>query len=131
MSSQQIELTKHVAFNPFFDAIRQNMELSHGITDRIPLRLPASVRARALQSPFPWVRAIARQALDDGAQRVDSPGAGAEALAMQFYRIELAEQRRLTGIMQHHSHSKESAQAQEPEFPYGITAGVEKGAKNR
>jgi hypothetical protein len=107
----------HVAFNPFFDAIRQNLELAQGITERIPLELPAEVRARADELPFRWLRELARTA---GADE------GAEALAMQFYRIELAEQRRLTGIMQHHS--REDAAGP---FPYAITAGVEKGAKNR
>lgn len=79
---------------------------------------------------------------------------------MQFYRIELGEQRRLMGIMQHHSSesgrvltssssgspsSEEVFEASVPRarnrkprlsrtevsFPYSITAGVEKGAKNR
>lgn len=63
---------------------------------------------------------------------------GTEALAMQFYRIELAEQRRLLGVMEHHS--KESGPTSSEHhggnkgplnFPYSITAGVEKGAKNR
>lgn len=55
---------------------------------------------------------------------------------MQFYRIELAEQRRLMGVMEHHS--KESGRFVEEgitqaslTFPFSITAGVEKGAKNR
>jgi len=84
---------------------------------------------------------------------------GTEALAMQFYRIELGEQRRLMGIMQHHSsesgrvltssssgspseenpevsiprvrHHKSRLNRTEVSFPYSITAGVEKGAKNR
>ncbi|KAF9457471.1 hypothetical protein BDZ94DRAFT_1301884 [Collybia nuda] len=61
---------------------------------------------------------------------------GTEALAMQFYRIELAEQRRLMGVMEHHS--KESGRFVDEgitqaslTFPFSITAGVEKGAKNR
>ncbi|TFY73031.1 hypothetical protein EWM64_g10981, partial [Hericium alpestre] len=106
---------------------------------------------------------------------------GSEALAMQFYRIELGEQRRLMGVMEHHS--RESGRLVSPgkdkrlkdndpdgveadgeadgevtkkkdkkkrkaskkdkskgkkddhgakgDFPYSITAGVEKGAKNR
>jgi tyrosine-protein phosphatase 2/3 len=172
------------AFNPFFDTIRQNVELSQGITERIPLKLPAAARHRIDDLPFGWLRAIARQAGDgprdeDEAddkkmvwcppppstvttgQRTDessSPTAGieqpkpqpsdvdegTESLAMQFYKIELAEQRRLTGVMQHHS--KESGASlrgpsvpppvpDDPgdrrQFPYSITAGVEKGAKNR
>ena len=78
---------------------------------------------------------------------------------MQFYRIELGEQRRLMGIMQHHSsesgrvmtsssgtpsseeileapvprvrHHKSRLNRTEVSFPYSITAGVEKGTKNR
>ena len=96
----------------------------------------------------------------------------ARALAMQFYKIELGEQRRLMGVMEHHSkesttvpasvQSQSYAQVQgtisesdeerteeedngdrdggdrererereEEAFPFSITAGVEKGEKNR
>ncbi|KAF8167877.1 hypothetical protein B0H34DRAFT_792552 [Crassisporium funariophilum] len=142
----------HPAYNPFFDTIRQNTELSHGITERIPLRLPRRVRRRIHELPFRWLQDIARRAAnaaprhqslsdssssesedDDGPCTVDIEE-GKEALAMQFFKIELAEQRRLMGIMEHHS--KESGQlaeaiAQHVPFPFSITAGVEKGAKNR
>lgn len=90
---------------------------------------------------------------------------GTEALAMQFYRIELAEQRRLRSIMDHHTRESELAgfaSSAKPrtilssasidgqggvsvrtgaksvpgtphpaDFPFSITAGVEKGTKNR
>ncbi|KAG9033582.1 hypothetical protein FRB95_014660 [Tulasnella sp. JGI-2019a] len=88
---------------------------------------------------------------------------GTEALAMQFYRIELAEQRRLQGLMNHHSRQTHSLKASRPYgtnvsagevksdepghreileevhesesseeyFPFSITAGIEKGSKNR
>ncbi|TFK40934.1 hypothetical protein BDQ12DRAFT_767153 [Crucibulum laeve] len=146
----------HQAVNPFFDTIRQNLELSQGITERIPLRLPRRVRRRIHELPFAWLQDIARRAAkcpvqhrspvdsassaseesedDEGADPADVEE-GTEALAMQFYRIELAEQRRLMGIMEHHS--KESGQVVEQTshpgttFPFSITAGVEKGAKNR
>ncbi|KAG6919491.1 hypothetical protein DXG01_005750 [Tephrocybe rancida] len=175
------------AFNPFFDAVRQNTELSHGITERIPLRLPNRVRRRISDLPFPWLREIARRADrmpgtqhhprvhmhmhmpgpqaytrtrpyptpsaspsasgssfsdssdSDAAPNVADVDEGTEALAMQFYRIELAEQRRLMGVMEHHS--KESGRhvhvppvtelLSGANFPFSITAGVEKGAKNR
>jgi hypothetical protein len=196
-----------VAFNPFYDTVRQNLELSQGVSERIPLTLPASVRERIDDLPFPWLRHVARRAapafrdytpLEHSAENTEeetsssstfssssssacdsdpdttpplsSPGAprppkdlieeGTEALAMQFYRIELGEQRRLMGIMQHHSSesgrvltssssgspsSEENFEAFVPRvrrhkprlnrtevsFPYSITAGVEKGAKNR
>lgn len=194
-----------VAFNPFYDTVRQNLELSQGASERIPLTLPASVRERVTELPFKWLRHIARRAapasrdytpLDHSADNTEedtassafsssssacdsdpdttpplsSPGAprphvnlieeGTEALAMQFYRIELGEQRRLMGIMQHHTSesgrvltssslgspsSEENVEGSLPRarrrkhrlnrtelsFPYSITAGVEKGAKNR
>ncbi|KAF9015392.1 hypothetical protein BDQ17DRAFT_1418467 [Cyathus striatus] len=156
-SSLALSNPSHPAINPFFDTIRQNVELSHGITERIPLRLPRRVRRRINDLPFTWLQHIAKRAAkvpplqhrpidscssaseesedDDGADPADVEE-GSEALAMQFYRIELAEQRRLMGIMEHHS--KESGLAPstthlQPNiaFPFSITAGVEKGAKNR
>ncbi|KAF9569789.1 hypothetical protein CPC08DRAFT_756770 [Agrocybe pediades] len=150
-TSNSITANSHSAFNPFFDTIRQNTELSHGITERITLRLPRRVRRRIPELPFPWLQDIARKAAsapdehhhtsessssesedDDGVNPADVEE-GKEALAMQFFKIELSEQRRLMGIMEHHS--KESGQfvahATTTPFPYSITAGVEKGAKNR
>lgn len=196
-----------VAFNPFYDTVRQNLELSQGVSERIPLTLPASVRERIADLPFKWLRHVARRAapasrdytpLDRSAENTEEdtsssqsfssssssfgdsdpdttpplfppdiprpPGdlveEGAEALAMQFYRIELGEQRRLMGVLQHHSsesgrvltssssgslsseeiteapiprvrHHKSRLNRTEVSFPYSITAGVEKGAKNR
>jgi len=141
----------HPAYNPFFDTIRQNTELSHGITERIPLRLPRRVRRRIRDLPFPWLQNIARRAAStpshhrnfsesssDSSEDYELSAAdveeGKEALAMQFFKIELTEQRRLMGVMEHHS--KESGQSgQSPPqgnpFPFSITAGIEKGAKNR
>ncbi|CAK5279891.1 unnamed protein product [Mycena citricolor] len=231
------------AFNPFYDSVRQNVELSQGITERIPLRLSRRVRRRIGELPFKWLRDIAKRAApvtppdlalgssmdvsfsqvrgprldsseeessDSGLSGVDRWGQpddlepnpqprptdveeGTEALAMQFYRIELMEQRRMMGIMEHHSHesgppnheadqqettttsteprskslgsetsseisSKESSdnnsssssdslpstsssvpdltsrpvrRLADDNFPFSITAGVEKGAKNR
>ena len=52
-------------FNPFFDNIRQNAELSQGITERIPLLLPASVRHRISELPFTWLQDIALRAGDN------------------------------------------------------------------
>ena len=80
------------------------------------------------------------------------------ALELQFYRIELGEQRRLMGVMEHHSMESqasivgagavsvssagvvpvgasepkgEKAKDKEGDFPFSITAGLEKGNKNR
>lgn len=159
------------AANPFFDAIRQNVELSQGITERIPLRLPRRVRRRINDLPFAWLREIARRSTvrcfpsssrfyGSESESSDEPYAsdpdehdpkveeGTEALAMQFYRIELAEQRRLWTVMEHHSRENEMAATGDgtgrtatiktvpntphpSSFPFAITAGVEKGAKNR
>ncbi|KAJ7239020.1 hypothetical protein B0H12DRAFT_1326729 [Mycena haematopus] len=152
------------SYNPFYDAVRQNTELSGGITERIPLRLPKRVRRRVHELPFQWLRDIARRAApvtppdtnvnqstattsyggpfatfrgrpdssedenessDSGASvaswsapssypptPLSSPqyaahqaeiDEGTEALAMQFYRIELAEQKRMMNVMDHHS----------------------------
>ncbi len=219
----------NVAFNPFYDAIRQNVELSHGITELIPLRISRMAKDRIDDLPFTWLRELSRWAAEDddgtddedhyggesgsgsgsgsgisggdhsgmssdsgedsgsgheyaGTRHVrmgppavastvspmnnaestlDDPQAeGSEALAMQFYRIELGEQRRLMGVMEHHSKesgrimdgaekkgskskSKRSKQRSKGagrssrgkhssrDFPYSITAGVEKGVKNR
>jgi len=215
-----------VAYNPFYDTIRQNVELSHGITEHIPLRISQMAKDRIDDLPFSWLRELGRWAGEDedtdaedhfggdsgsgsgsgfsggdhsgmssdsgedsgsgheyaGPHHVradpptgaatasptnnaestldDSQAEGSEALAMQFYRIELGEQRRLMGVMEHHSKesgrimeggekksskskSKRSKQRSKGtgrtsrgkhgsrEFPYSITAGVEKGAKNR
>ncbi|KAI6153207.1 hypothetical protein BKA82DRAFT_3970023 [Pisolithus tinctorius] len=144
------------AANPFFDAIRQNAELSQGITERIPLRLPRRVRKRINDLPFAWLREIASRSTvrhlpsssriyGSESESSDEPHAsdpdehdpeveeGTEALAMQFYRIELAEQRRLWTVMEHHSKENDTVpNTPHPSlFPFSITAGVEKGAKNR
>jgi tyrosine-protein phosphatase 2/3 len=139
----------HPAYNPFFDTIRQNTELSHGITERIPLRLPHRVRRRIRDLPFPWLQNIAHRAAsvpshhrnfgestsEDSSEDCESNAVdieeGKESLAMQFFKIELAEQRRLMGVMEHHSHESSQFSSQGNPFPFSITAGIEKGAKNR
>lgn len=125
-----------------------------GITERIPLSLPVEVISRKDEIPIPWVRDIV-----DNSDKEK----GIEALAMQFYRsvasfppfvimklipfvrVELGEQRRLQGVMSHHSKESYTANDEQPHsaqphsakdnqadpFPFSITAGVEKGAKNR
>ncbi|KAH7883981.1 hypothetical protein F5I97DRAFT_1813161 [Phlebopus sp. FC_14] len=151
--------TVSLAANPFFDTIRQNVELSQGITERLPLRLPRHVRRRIHDLPFRWLQDIVRKSavrrstsarscasgLESESESSDDPHTsdpdendpdideGAEALAMQFYRIELAEQRRLRTIMEHHSRESETAPTtpHPTAFPFSITAGVEKGTKNR
>ncbi|KAH9855738.1 hypothetical protein C2E23DRAFT_882536 [Lenzites betulinus] len=57
---------RQVAFNPFFDTIRQNIELgSRDLKstegEGIPLKLPRRVRRRVGELPFEWLREIARK----------------------------------------------------------------------
>ncbi|KZW02129.1 hypothetical protein EXIGLDRAFT_744852 [Exidia glandulosa HHB12029] len=111
--------TRVVAANAFYDNIRQNVELAQGVTERIPLDLPSHITSRAADLPFEWLRDIVTREKDDAA----------DLLAMQFYKIELREQRRLQGIMNHHTQNAFSSVRDD--FPYSITAGIEKGSKNR
>ena len=59
-----------MAFNPFFDNVRQNMELrgsdagpsgSSTSSGGIALKLPRRVRQRVGDLPFEWLRQIARR----------------------------------------------------------------------
>ena len=148
------QIMSQPAYNPFFDAVRQNIELSQGITERIPLRLPKRVRHRIHDLPFPWLREIASRAakpISRSRFTIDSSSSeeseddenitsadieeGKETLAIQFFKIEVAEQRRLMGIMEHHTKETvivtSETNTTTSSFPYSITAGVEKGAKNR
>ena len=206
---------QQMAFNPFFDTIRQNLELSRGATSHddngskgsgIPLKLPKKVRERVGELPFEWLRSIARKsgkvkAIHELSEESSSSGSEVEmedlppssspeetsstnssaedltrALATQFYGIELGEQRRLMGVMEHHSKesdvvgpgpsmtsraassigapvltsipatrsfsysgvpstlpTKRTGKKKKSShiFPFSITAGVEKGTKNR
>lgn len=132
--------------NPFFDNIRQNLELSHGgITERIPLSLPARLKRRVAELPKFLSKLVNMS--DNESQ---------DFLADQFYRIELGEQKRLQSIMDILSKgtcapaSALSAglddKARSPDdieqlmtygadkgtyYPMSITAGLERGAKNR
>jgi hypothetical protein len=150
--------------NPFFDNIRQNLELSHGgITERIPLNLGEEARRRASELPS-WLGDLV--AMDEDK--------GAEQLAQQFYVVERNEQKRLQALMDWHSEGsgavlpsttsedlgpkgkastwakqqqKDKADVErladwgkghnlggiegEEYYPFSITAGVERGTKNR
>lgn len=165
--------------NPFFDNIRQNLELSHGgITERISLNLPPEVTSRAHELPA-FLRDL-----------VEKPSSETAAiLAHEFENVERDEQKRLQSIMEWHSRGmkhideaakaakaqrrrdkqrrmsfqtdadraeeraarkvlrvqrtqsgmvqvktsevEDLAEASEDYFPFSITAGVERGAKNR
>lgn len=146
--------------NPFFDNIRQNLELSHGgITERIPFKVPDEVANRASEMPT-----FLSQLVTMPEHEVS------DKLANEFYELELGEQRRLQAVMNWHTQDsgasldnrvsfepsqqdKDSAEVDrlsawgvaqvsgrpkspsESEddhyFPFSITAGVERGTKNR
>lgn len=126
--------------NPFFDNIRQNLELSHGgITERIPLALSSDISERAHELPD-FLRDLVQMPEKDSM----------DLLADQFYRIELGEQKRLQTVMRTLSANDgrnldattTARNADEVEqlmardraqeyFPFSITAGVERGTKNR
>ena len=150
--AQVTEKQKLQPANPFFDNIRQNLELAHGgILERIPLELPDDIKARANELPDFLRDMLARP----------SPEV-AEQLAKEFERVERDEQKRLQGIMEWHSRGTKLAETrttmvpgnlkrlastgyirttqtqsdmdkheQDDYFPFSITAGVERGSKNR
>ena len=133
--------------NPFFDNIRQNLELSHGGGhERIALALDDETSARADDLPL-WLSELTIMPEQESAER----------LAEEFFRVELGEQKRLQAVMDWHSKSSgtvvshefvEQKEADEKAtakldawrgghgddvdyFPYSISAGVERGTKNR
>lgn len=119
--------------NPFFDNIRQNLELSHGggRIERVSLGLKNGTKDRAEDLPA-WLRELTLMGDDQSAER----------LAEEFYQVELGEQKRLQAVMDFHSKSSSVVGTKDvpmngvtdddPEyFPFSITAGVERGTKNR
>ncbi|RPD56252.1 hypothetical protein L227DRAFT_508776 [Lentinus tigrinus ALCF2SS1-6] len=71
---------RQVAFNPFFDNIRQNIELGSRVAkgtdgEGIPLKLPRRVRRRVGELPFEWLRQIARKSrhATEGSSSTDLP----------------------------------------------------------
>ncbi|UZJ55144.1 hypothetical protein CBS101457_004464 [Exobasidium rhododendri] len=78
--------------NPFFDNIRQNRELQHGITTKFPLDLPPLSQADLEILPS-FLRSLVEM---EETKR-------AEDLAEKFFNIEKAEQRRLMATMQQHA----------------------------
>ena len=127
------------AANPFFDNIRQNLELACGITDVVPLEPGELSDAQKARLP-----AFLQSLLAQPSKK------RAEHLAELFYRIEKSEQERLQGVMRRHSHgdaradsAQLSARAAHPQtpterevaddagFPLSITAALERGMDNR
>ncbi|KAG9293654.1 hypothetical protein G9A89_018991 [Geosiphon pyriformis] len=98
--------------NPFFSNIRQNYELSVGITETIPIRIPEGIK-------------IDRSKLPAFMDNLVYSEGGRGKLARNFHDIELTEQRRLQSLMLHNSNQATA------DCPFSISAGMEKGAKNR
>ncbi|CAG8499309.1 3772_t:CDS:2 [Diversispora eburnea] len=98
--------------NPFFSNIRQNIELSSGITQTIPIRIPQNIDINESKLPT-FIRNLI------------SNEEGKTILAEVFHDIERAEQRRLQSLMLLNSNQATS------ESPFSISAGMEKGTKNR
>lgn len=150
--------TGMAACNPFFDNIRQNRELQHGITERISLDLPQLSQLQKTSLPA-FLRDIVEM---EDSQR-------ATKLAEAFFAIEKAEQSRLMSTMRQHamegnidprarpsdtSASASKADSENPDatqlssaysrisaapssslssssFPFSIAAAMERGGENR
>ncbi|CAG8445059.1 10718_t:CDS:2 [Ambispora leptoticha] len=98
--------------NPFFSNIRQNYELSVGITETIPIRLPEGNTFDQTKIPEFMNSLIYGEN-------------GRNKLAQIFHDIELTEQKRLQSLMLHNANQATA------DCPFSISAGMEKGAKNR
>lgn len=97
------------AVNPFFDNIRQNMELSCGITDIVPLDL--DLDDAQLERMPRFVRDLAKMESSDRARH----------LAELFFSIEKSEQQRLQNIMQRHSQESSSVHSNAPLAPVNVS----------
>ncbi|TFY57587.1 hypothetical protein EVJ58_g6930, partial [Rhodofomes roseus] len=118
---------------------------------------PGPPAAPTKRKPTPLADDAADSADEDAMSVSSQSPPSAEDLAreleLQFYRIELGEQRRLMGVMEHHSLESQPGTGdvgagaagvvpvvsgdpgekamEEEDFPFSITAGLEKGNKNR
>jgi protein tyrosine phosphatase len=81
------------ACNPFFDNIRQNRELQHGITEKIPLDLHFLTESQKQNILPPFLQEIAGK----------DEKTVADQLAHDFFDIEKAEQTRLMATMRQHA----------------------------
>lgn len=127
--------------NPFFDNIRQNRELAHGITERIPLDLPELDPSEVQLLPA-FLKKLIRMNREEQA----------EDLAQNFFQVERDEQKRLLETMQKHASESGTdprnqnmrkditmtsggrdteADTAEADFPFSICAALERGSQNR
>ncbi|SPO40975.1 related to Protein-tyrosine phosphatase, receptor type 1 [Pseudozyma flocculosa] len=152
------EAQRNACANPFFDNIRQNRELAHGITEKIPMDLPKLSPSQVEALPR-FLRELVQRPSEERAT----------TLAQGFFEVEKAEQQRLMATMQQHAAESgqdpralrektltaaaggsddgtsqirplspssavdELAQSsqQHHRFPFSISAALERGADNR
>lgn len=81
------------AANPFFDNIRQNRELAHGITEKVPLEVPADLTNQDKQQLPSFLQNLVEKEDEERATE----------LATKFFEVEKAEQIRLMDTMRQHS----------------------------
>ncbi|CAH1756262.1 6968_t:CDS:2 [Entrophospora sp. SA101] len=106
-------VTESSNVNHFFNNIRQNIE-GVAITETIPIRIPTQNNISLDQSKLPpFIRDVAFK--DNGRMK----------LAELFLEIETTEQNRLKSLMIKNSNIATL------DDPYSISAGIEKGTKNR
>ncbi|GAN03529.1 conserved hypothetical protein [Mucor ambiguus] len=126
------------AFNPFFSNIRQNMELSpSGIKERIPIRFPegmqyepvtGSIKLNGNDQPLRHcIGMLNKFKLPPWLQRCLAPDTGETLMAKCYEQIENSEQKRLKGVMVHHSKVNDGFL----DHPLSIVAAMEKGTLNR
>ncbi|KDN45612.1 hypothetical protein K437DRAFT_268393 [Tilletiaria anomala UBC 951] len=78
--------------NPFFDNIRQNRELAHGVTEHIPLDVPVITQEEKDALPLFLKKLVDLPAVER-----------AEVLAQNFFNIDRTEQDRLNATMRQHA----------------------------
>ncbi|CEP11418.1 hypothetical protein [Parasitella parasitica] len=138
ITSNSISQFENQAFNPFFSNIRQNMELSHGsITERFPVRFPngmhydANTGSIRFNGKLHQMRRCASMpddhTLPPWLQKCIAPDTGPNIMAEYYEAIERSEQKRLKGVMLHHSKVTDNL----TDHPFSIVAAIEKGALNR
>jgi len=108
--------------NPFFDTIRQNHEvlsLESSMSNVVDVYLRPECESPQFAQQLP-------QCLKSFVNA--TPRSRGEKLAHEFYLVEAAEQKRLQEVL---AWSAQCRPADEPDHPFGISAGMEKGHLNR
>lgn len=109
------------ACNPFFDNIRQNRELQHGITEKIPLDLHFLTESQKQNTLPPFLQEIAGK----------DEKTVADQLAHDFFDIEKAEQTRLMATMrQHAAESSMDPRQSQTMGPTGPDVAAKEGASS-